>query len=309
MPYLTDPTDIKDAIATCTQVKRLWVDTEVADYNTKNPRLSLIQILPDFPGDFPNSLDRFMNRVYLLDVLNYPQLTAKFINTIMAESALEKVFHNASYDLRFLGKAQAKNVTCTLVLAKSLPLFMVETSNFQLKTLACELCGLPHPDHSQQQSDWGKRPLSESQIRYATLDPIYLAYVHRRLMEIERMTERDPATDNVQVLAAEYTRLKHEVALLESELSYVEHRLKSAMQAQRVKQMDRVKFSSYERSTYKTPFSELAKLVQEQHLDFDFVLTLTKEMRAQLDAVSDRLPISVETSETLRLSIIPPEDE
>ncbi|MBO0351790.1 ribonuclease D [Phormidium pseudopriestleyi FRX01] len=309
MPYLTDPTDIKDAIATCTQVKRLWVDTEVADYKTKNPRLSLIQILPEFPGDFPNSLELFMNRVYLLDVLDRPELTREFINAIMSEPAIEKVFHNASYDLRFLGKYQAKNVTCTLALVKRLPLFMVETSNFQLKTLACELCGLPRPDSSEQQSDWGIRPLSENQIRYATLDPIYLAYVHRRLMEIEGMTQRDPATDNVKVLAAEYLRLKQEVALLESELSYVEHRLKSAMQAQRISQMHRVKFSSYARSTYKTPFSELAKLVQEEQLDFDFVLTLTKDMRAQLDAVSDRLPMSVETSETLQLKVIKPEDE
>lgn len=309
MPYLTDPTDIKDAIATCTQVKRLWVDTEVADYNTQNPRISLIQVLPDFPGDFPNSQEQLINRVYLLDVLDRPELTAEFIHTLIVNSALEKVFHNASYDLRFLGKSQAKNVTCTLVLAKSLPLFMLETSNFQLKTLAVELCGLPHPDRSEQQSDWGRRPLSETQIRYATLDPIYLAYVHRRLLELEGMTLRDPATDNVKVLAAEYLRLKQEVALLESELSYVEKRLKSAMQAQRVKQMDRVKFSSYERSTYKTPFSELAKLVQEEQLDVDFILTLTKDMRAQLAAVSDRLPMSVETSETLQLKIIPPEDE
>lgn len=309
MPYLTDPTDIKDAIATCTQVKRLWVDTEVADYNTQNPRISLIQVLPDFPGDFPNSQEQLINRVYLLDVLDRPELTAEFIHTLIVNSALEKVFHNASYDLRFLGKSQAKNVTCTLVLAKSLPLFMLETSNFQLKTLAVELCGLPHPDRSEQQSDWGRRPLSETQIRYATLDPIYLAYVHRRLLEIERMTQRDPATDNVKVLAAEYLRLKQEVALLESELSYVEKRLKSAMQTQRITQMHRVKFSSYERSTYKTPFSELAKLVQEEQLDVDFILTLTKEMRAQLAAVSDRLPMSVETSETLQLKIIPPEDD
>lgn len=309
MPYLTDPTDIKDAIATCTQVKRLWVDTEVADYNTRNPRLSLIQVLPDFPGDFPNSPEQLINRVYLLDVLDRPELTAEFIHTLIVNPTQEKVFHNASYDLSFLGKSQAKNVTCTLVLAKSLPLFMLETSNFQLKTLAVELCGLPHPDRSEQQSDWGRRPLSESQIRYATLDPVYLAYVHRRLLELERITQRDPATDNVKVLTAEYLRLKQEVALLESELSYVEKRLKSAMQTQRITQMHRVKFSSYERMTYKTPFSELVKLVQEEQLDFDFVLTLTKDMRAQLDAVSDRLPMSVETSETLQLKILPPEDE
>jgi ribonuclease D len=219
------------------------------------------------------------------------------------------VFPNASYDLRFLGKAQATNVTCTLLLAKRLPFFMLETSNFQLKTLACELCDLAQPDSSEQQSNWGKRPLSEAQVRYATLDPIYLAHVHRRLVEIEQITQRDPATDNVEVLAADYRRLKQEMALLESELSYVENRLKSAMQAQQLKQMHQVKCSSYERSTYKTPFSELAKLVQQEQLDFDCVLTLTKEMRTQLATVSDRLPISVETSETLRLSIIQPEDE
>ncbi len=317
MPYLTNPTDIKNAIAACTQAKRLWVDTEVADYKTKKPRLSLIQILPEPKGDrgdycfkdLPKSIETLNSQVYLLDVLDQPELTEYFVDHIMANPDIEKVFHNASYDLRFLGKKQAENVTCTLLFAKKLPLFMLQTSNLKLKTLAYELCGLPFPDSSAQQSDWGRRELSEAQIRYATLDPIYLAYVHLRLLDIDRSSQRDPASDNVTILAAEYTRLKQEVALLESELSDVENRLKSAMQVQHIQQAPGVKLSSYARSTYKTPFSELAKLVQNEQIDFDFVVTLTKEMQTQLVSVSDRLPMSVETSETLQLRVIKPEDE
>jgi len=35
----------------------------------------------------------------------------------MLNPAIEKVFHQASYDLKFLGKTKAKNVTCTLEMA------------------------------------------------------------------------------------------------------------------------------------------------------------------------------------------------
>lgn len=316
MPYLTAPKDIEAAIADLTSAQRLWVDTEVADFKTKKPRLSLIQILADRwdlssdltrIGDLPN-LDTLASQVYLFDVLDKPELVTDFIDRIMVNPDIEKVFHNASYDVKFLGKKKAENVTCTLVIAKQLPLFVLETSNLKLKTLAAELCGLPVSEQSEQQSDWGVRSLSESQIRYATMDPIYLACVHLRLLELDRMIQRDPASDNVEALAMEYADLKQQALLLESELSYVENRLKAAMQVQKVEQSDRVKLSSYERSTYKTPFSELAKLVQKEQLDLDFPVTLTKELRNQLGEVSDRLPIQEEKTQSWRLTLQQPEE-
>jgi len=50
MLYLTAPDDIRASIAEYGQAKILWVDTEIADFLTRNPRLSLIQVLDD-PSD------------------------------------------------------------------------------------------------------------------------------------------------------------------------------------------------------------------------------------------------------------------
>jgi ribonuclease D len=57
MPYLTAGREIYSLITEYTQAKILWIDTEVADYQSRYPRLSLIQVL-DNPEDMTG------NRVY-----------------------------------------------------------------------------------------------------------------------------------------------------------------------------------------------------------------------------------------------------
>ena len=112
MPYLTQAEDIQTHIAKFASAKVLWLDTEVADWQTPKPRLSLIQVLVN-----PNNLTH--ESTYILDVLDKPELIAEFITRIMVDPNIEKVFHNASYDLKYLGDTQAKNVTCTLKLANN----------------------------------------------------------------------------------------------------------------------------------------------------------------------------------------------
>ena len=47
MPYLKSANEIRSLVAKYTNANTLWLDTEVADYDTRNPRLSLIQVLDD----------------------------------------------------------------------------------------------------------------------------------------------------------------------------------------------------------------------------------------------------------------------
>ena len=47
MPYLKSADEIRSVVAKYTKTNTLWLDTEVADYDTRNPRLSLIQVLDD----------------------------------------------------------------------------------------------------------------------------------------------------------------------------------------------------------------------------------------------------------------------
>ncbi|WP_293063763.1 MULTISPECIES: DNA translocase FtsK [unclassified Moorena] len=188
--YLTQLAQIRELILNLSASKVLWLDTEVADWNTPNPRLSLIQVLAD-PTDING------DKAYILDVLDKPEVVQYFVNHIMVNPNIEKVFHNASFDLRYLGgKEQAKNVTCTYQIARKLtnkklsnPL---QVSNNKLKTLARELCHFPNVDTEEQSSDWGKRPLSEKQLKYAKLDTVYLAHVHRRLLEISDKNSWSP---------------------------------------------------------------------------------------------------------------------
>ncbi|MUL37546.1 DNA translocase FtsK [Gloeocapsopsis dulcis] len=187
-PYLSKGNDIRAFIDRIASKNVLWLDTEVADYMTAHPRLSLVQVLS-------NSEDCTGNSTVILDVLDKPDLVTYFVHKIMANTKIEKVFHNANYDLRFLGKEHAKNVSCTWAIAKKLAKNSLSVTNLKLKTLASELCHFVNVDQTEQGSDWGRRPLSQKQLQYAKMDTVYLAHVHRRLIEIAK-SNSEP-TDNM----------------------------------------------------------------------------------------------------------------
>lgn len=191
MQYLTKATKIKVQIANFALAKTLWLDTEIANWNTSSPSLSLIQVLAD-PKDSTGQ------SVYIIDVLHKPDLAAYFINQIMVNPQIEKVFHNASFDLRYLGGHLAKNVTCTLKISRKISREILQVSNLQLKTLAAELCHFSHVDKEEQGSDWAQRPLTQKQLHYAAMDTVYLAAVHRRLLEI---SNPDPVINILTMVA------------------------------------------------------------------------------------------------------------
>ncbi len=173
--YLSQPDEIEAAIHRLSRASQLWIDTETADWRTKSPKLSLIQVSDD-------GSDRSGDSVYILDVLQQPDCIRLFIQRIIANPDIEKIFHNATYDLRFLGKPTAQRITCTLKLARTLGKNALGVSNLKLKTLAADLCEFSHIDLDPQRSDWGQRPLKPQQLHYARLDVVYLAQVHRHLL-------------------------------------------------------------------------------------------------------------------------------
>ncbi len=175
MQYLNDSVEIQKQITQFTSAKMLWLDTEIADWYTSAPRLSLIQVLAV-------SDDSTSEHAYLFDVLDKPDLANFFINQIMLNPQIEKVFHNATFDLKYLGDKSALNVTCTLKLARKIK-HKLSVTNLKLKTLAVELCNFSHVDIEEQSSDWGKRPLTEKQLKYAAMDTVYLAAVHHSLLK------------------------------------------------------------------------------------------------------------------------------
>ena len=295
MPYLNSADEISSFVAKYTQSKTLWLDTEIADYDTRNPRLSLIQVLDD-------STDLTGESVYILDVLEQPEVVDEFIEKIMINPSIEKVFHNAKFDLRFLGKKKAKNVTCTLEMAKQIPYYILPLPNYQLKTLATSLCNFQDIDKQQQTSDWGIRPLTEEQIEYAYLDCIILAQVHSRLLEITQKLNFDAATVDLSLLSAKYVELEQQWKLLKSEFEQLQEQVKQAMKAQNVSETSYFKLNSYERTTTKVPFSELVRLVESQNVDLDFDITLTKDIQKNLGDNIEQLAVDISKTNTWRLT-------
>lgn len=295
MPYLTSASEIRSLVAEYTKVSILWIDTEVADYKSRNSRLSLIQVLD-------NPIDLSGDRIFLLDVLNQPDVVDEFINQIMVNPAIEKVFHNATFDVKFLGNKKAKNITCTLEIAKKIPYYVLPLADYQLKTLATELCNFQNIDKQQQSSDWGRRPLTEEQIEYAYLDCIYLAQVHLRLIELNKQINDDPTREDLTLLNARYIQLEQQWKLLNSEFEHLQERIKKAMLAQDLSETSYFKLTPYERTTVKVPFIQLAKLVQTQDINLDFPITLTQKLQKDLGENLEQLSVDIEKTSAWRLS-------
>lgn len=293
MQYLTEAEAIRRAIAHYKTAKTLWLDTEVADYQTE-PKLSLIQILD-------NSSDRTGERVTILDVLHQPELVEEFVDKIMLNSTIEKVFHNASYDLQFLGKAP--NVTCTLKMVAELPYYLVPLPNRQLKTLAEHLCHFEQVDSTEQTGDWGKRPLSDRQLLYAKMDPVYVAQVHDRLLHLSELIEPDPESEDLAALTLRYRQIEERWKQVNTEMEHLKKRLKRAMETQAVSEVAGFKLSNSRRTKKQVSFTQLAAVVEAVNLDVDFSIELTKEIQKQLAEVLEQLPIIEETTTYSRLTV------
>lgn len=296
MYYLQEPEEIRNILADLAESNVLWLDTEVADYNTKLPRLSLIQI-STYSQDLTGA------RTCIFDVLNQPSIVVEFINTIMVNPQIEKVFHNANYDLQFLGGKEAKNVTCTLKIAKSIPYHKLPVKNYQLKTLTLHLTEFGDVNKEEQGSDWGLRPLSESQLQYAALDTVYLAQVHLKLLELLEQIQKEEKNHTILDLEQRYRTLENQWKLLDSEMQELKEKIKKTMSSQNIKETTLFKLTSSERKTTKVNFTDLAQLVEREKLSLDLQLTLSKDQQKTLGKWLKVLPLQEEIThyDTLRV--------
>lgn len=294
MPYLSDPDQLQAAIATLAQAQQLWLDTETADYKSKNPRLSLIQVLAAGEDVAPE-------RVWVLDVLEQPEVVEQFITVVMANEAIEKICHNESYDRRFLGKTRAQNLACTLKLAKAIPQHLLPVANYQLKTLA-EYFAIPTAlDKAEQGSDWGQRPLTPQQLQYAALDVVALAQVYQQLQPLHERSHPDPSTEDLEALVLRYRQIKPQWELLNAEVKHLEERLKKAMPAQGIEEQGGIALQVSQRTTRKVGFEAIAAYAQAQNLSLNFPVTLTQAILKVLGTGATELPIEEQVSTIVKL--------
>jgi len=108
------------------------------------------------------------------------------INPLLNDPNIVKVFHSAEYDMMLLRLDLDAHVQGLFDTQVAMTLLQYERTG--LAHLLAENYGL-EVSKKEQRSDWGKRPLSSSQIEYARTDTHYLPDLYERLRT--ELIERD----------------------------------------------------------------------------------------------------------------------
>ena len=151
----------------------LAVDTEAASFHKYLDRVYLLQL---------SSRDE----TAVVDPLAVKDLSA--FGAMLADPAIEVVFHDADYDLRLLHQEfgfQATHLFDTRVAAQ-----LLDEPGFGLAALLEKYLGM-RIDKRFQRADWSLRPLSDEMLAYAATDTRHLAelrdILRSRLVELGRL--------------------------------------------------------------------------------------------------------------------------
>jgi ribonuclease D len=218
-----------------TQLCTIWaaqdtisLDTEFERIRTFYPRPALIQL-------------GTADRIWLLDPLTI--LDFRAFAELLSRSTTTKILHSASEDLELLAR-----LTGTL----PVPLFDTQIAagllgygfSMGYQRMVQTFCDI-NLDKHETRSNWLKRPLSDSQLRYAAYDVHYLPTIHRRLNdeliasgretwlheECDALVAKQQASDD---FAKSYERIGHawkleplELGVLRALSAWREHEIRS----------------------------------------------------------------------------------
>jgi ribonuclease D len=168
------------------------IDTETTGLSLVRDRLCLIQIA--FSKQECH-LVKFSN-----GITKFPE-----IEKMLKNEKVQKIFHYARFDVAMINKflkIDLKNIFCTKIASK---LVRTYTDKHGLRDLCKELLNVDL-NKSQQSSDWSSINLSDSQIKYASYDVIFLFELK---LILEKMLERE-GRSNLAQSAFEFlpTRIK-----------------------------------------------------------------------------------------------------
>ncbi len=151
--------------------QEISIDTETTGLSLVRDRLCLMQISSE-SGDC---------HIIKFDIDYFEKMEKpKKIISILKDSNVTKIFHFARFDLAMIKKflnISCDNIFCTKIASK---LVRTYTDRHGLKDLCRELLQIDI-NKSQQSSDWSLKELSDSQIKYAASDVIYLIKLKEKL--------------------------------------------------------------------------------------------------------------------------------
>ncbi|MCH2100576.1 MAG: HRDC domain-containing protein [Planctomycetes bacterium] len=162
--FLDTPEALHTAVEEWKQAPVLGVDCESNSFFAYRERLCLLQVTA-------------LGRDYVVDPIALGE-ELRIINPLLADPSQVTIFHSAEYDLMLLQQDLEADVRGLFDTQVAMTLLQYERTG--LAHLLSESYGL-EVSKKEQRSDWGKRPLSQSQIDYARTDTHYLPDLYQRL--------------------------------------------------------------------------------------------------------------------------------
>jgi ribonuclease D len=162
---VTGDDHLRRLIPTLQASPRLAVDTESNSLHAYRERVCLIQVST-------------AEADYLLDPIALQDLAP--LGPLLADPAIEKIFHAAEYDLACLRRDfgfHLSNLFDTRVAARTLGRTRTGLGDLLEEAFAV------HLDKRNQRANWGKRPLPTMLLDYARLDTHYLIALRDRLAD------------------------------------------------------------------------------------------------------------------------------
>jgi ribonuclease D len=287
---ILEPQAFRAAIAMWRHEPQLWLDTEVADWFTKTPRLSLLQVR------------NASGRIWVVDVLKKAEmrraLHEDFVSQVMANDQVEKWAHYARFERRFLGEDSVTNLKCTFELARLIPYYRLPLRSLTLAALVEHFFG-ETLDKTPQKSDWRVRPLSSEQLQYAALDTEWCYKIHDKLQRFSQ--PRDASEDDPAAITARYLALLGPLKSARTTREGIRDAVKEFMLHDKLRRLSR--FSLQTRTTNST---DLATLIEFASLAdpgeyFDLGIHLSARLRSLLGQDAQIKPIAeIRVSQSFR---------
>ena len=165
-PQWIDTVDgVREAAAVCRAAGLLALDTEADSMYSYFHKVCLIQATAD-------------GRSMVIDPLALEAADLEPLWTVVGDPAVPLLMHGADYDIRVLDRdygARVRGLQDTQIMAQ-----LLGEAKTGLAALLEQELGI-HLDKKHQRADWGRRPLTRSQVAYAAADTAFLGELAGRL--------------------------------------------------------------------------------------------------------------------------------
>ena len=164
---ITTRARLEDVVESAQRQPRVGVDLESNNFHRYPDRVCLVQLATS-------------GAVYIIDPLSIEDITP--LGELLADAAVEKVFHSANSDLRLLDRDWKFPVRG--LFDTSMAAAFVGSEKLGLAAVLAEHLGIEIDKSKKlQRADWSRRPLTGALLRYAALDVLHLDRLATLLQE------------------------------------------------------------------------------------------------------------------------------